>query len=351
VAWLPASTVRTVHARKAKLEAEMDVSKLRGGELIAAIGGVVLLVALLFLNWYGVGGSVETGFGEIEVGGEFGAWDGQGFFGTLANLVILAAGVFAVGLAILTATSRTVALPIAASALTALLGFGAVLMVLLRMLFQPGEGEFVDLEFGIYLALIGAIAVAYGGWQSMKEEGTTFQDARDRLQSRMGDEGPVPAEAAASGTEVEGSTAPPGTAPAGDVSVTPTTAAEEIPPPQADELAATPPPAEEMPLPAPDEETRPVPPPAEERPPAPPPTEEVSEEERPPAPPPASEEVAAVPPPATEEVPAAPAPAPEGAEEVPPAEEPGPEPFPEPSPPASPGEAQDEEEEHRPPGL
>jgi hypothetical protein len=170
----------------------MDLSKLRSGELIAAIGGLVLLISLLFLDWYGVEGSIDIGFGDFDVtagaSAEFNAWDGQGFLGTLANLVVLAAGVAAVGLAVLTASSRTVALPVAASALTAALGFAAVVMVLGRMLFQPGEGEFVDLKFGIYLALISAVVVAYGGWRSMQEEGTSFEEARDQLQSRFGEE-------------------------------------------------------------------------------------------------------------------------------------------------------------------
>ena len=59
-------------------------------------------------------------------------------------------------------------------------------MVLLRMIFQPGPNEFVDLKFGILLALSRRALVAYGGWDSMKEEGTTFDSARDQLQSRYG---------------------------------------------------------------------------------------------------------------------------------------------------------------------
>jgi hypothetical protein len=163
----------------------MDLSKVRGGELIAAIGGIVLLFTLLFLDWYSVQGSFDIGFGNFDIkdSAGFNAWDGQGFLGTLANLVILAAGIAAVGLAVLTATSRTVALPVAASALTAGLGFGAVVMVLGRMLFQPGQGEFVDLEFGIYLALISAAVVTYGGWRSMEEEGTS--SPRDQVQTRL----------------------------------------------------------------------------------------------------------------------------------------------------------------------
>jgi hypothetical protein len=209
----------------------MDLNRLRGGELIAAAGGIVLLISLLFLNWYGV--SIDTGFGEISIGGDFGAWDHQGFLGTLANLIILAAGIVAVGLAVLTATSRTVALPVAASALTAAGGISAVVMVLLRMLLQPGDGEFVDLDFGIYVALVGAVAVAVGGWRSMQEEGTTFEDARDQLQRSMGGESRAPGRGSPSAT----TSAPP------PPRSTPPPSAEPAAPPSAPSAAPPPPPA------------------------------------------------------------------------------------------------------------
>jgi hypothetical protein len=178
----------------------MDISKLRTGEWIAAIGGVILLVALFAFDWYEV-----TGFGGLleqlgaTVGVETGvrAWDGQGFFGTIANLVILAAGVAAIVLAGVTATSRNVALPVAASAITAGLGIAAVAMVLLRMVFQPGPNDVVELRFGILLALIGAVIVAYGGWQSMKEEGTTFEAAREQVRTSVASQSAPPADTVA----------------------------------------------------------------------------------------------------------------------------------------------------------
>jgi hypothetical protein len=243
----------------------MDLSRLRGGELIAGVGGIVLLVALLFLNWYS-GVSVETGFGEFEVGGELGAWDRQGFLGTLANLVILAAGIVGVGTGLLTATSSTVALPVAASALTAAGGVAAVAMVLLRMLFQPGEGEAVDLEVGIFVALIGAVGVAYGGWQSMQEEGTTLEEARDQPQDQLGDGGPAPPGA---GDRAE----PPPPEPPAPVDEAPPPRDEQ--PPLEDEATSTgdeAPPARDDQLPPEDEQRPPedeVPPTEDEQPPKP----------------------------------------------------------------------------------
>jgi hypothetical protein len=164
----------------------MDLSKLRRGELIAAVGGIVLLFSMFALDWYEVSTNVSTPFADVTVhGGGISAWESQGFTGTIANLVILAAGLTAVALAVVTATSRTVALPVAASALTAGLGIASVVMVVLRMLFQPSQNEFVDLRFGIWLALIASGVIAYGGWEAMKEEGTTFEQARDQLRDRV----------------------------------------------------------------------------------------------------------------------------------------------------------------------
>jgi hypothetical protein len=172
----------------------MDLSKLRRGEIIAAIGGLVLLFAMFALDWYEVAADLSTPFGDVSVaGGGVRAWESQGFTGTIADLVILAAAIAAVGLAVVTATARTVALPVAASALTAGLGIAAVVMVVLRMLFQPGPNEFVELRFGIWLALISSAVIAYGGWDAMREEGTSFEEARDQLRNRVQSEEAGPA--------------------------------------------------------------------------------------------------------------------------------------------------------------
>src|SRR4051794_39714245 len=107
----------------------MGLGKLRRGELIAVAGGILLLISLFFVDWYSRQEIVLLGGSSTGVN----AWDDLGFFGAIANLVILAAAVSAVTLAVLEATSRSIALPVAASAITAALGIAAVGMVLLRM--------------------------------------------------------------------------------------------------------------------------------------------------------------------------------------------------------------------------
>src|SRR2546428_70874 len=56
----------------------MDMSRIRRGEMIAAVGGIVLLIVLLFVNWYSAGAQVSTPPGSVNVEGDFGAWAGQG---------------------------------------------------------------------------------------------------------------------------------------------------------------------------------------------------------------------------------------------------------------------------------
>ena len=163
----------------------MDTSKVGPGDWIAALGGVVLLVALFFLDWYGV----ELSIAPLEIGASFlaqvepppeipgldqlteiddlNAWDEQGFLGTIANLVMLAAGVWAIVAVGLRASAGGAGTPTETATATAVLGIAASVMVLLRIVFPVDEidGLEVDtsLKFGIFVALVGAILIAIGG--------------------------------------------------------------------------------------------------------------------------------------------------------------------------------------------
>jgi hypothetical protein len=153
----------------------MDLSKVRNSEWLAAAAGLLILVSMFAFDWYQIGGIASPAIDALNAVGVdaragIKAWESQGFSGTIGNLVIVAAALSGIGLAVLAATARTVALPVAASALTAQLGAAAVVIVVLRMLFQPGPNEFVDLQAGMFVALVGSALVTYGGWRSMEEE-------------------------------------------------------------------------------------------------------------------------------------------------------------------------------------
>jgi hypothetical protein len=149
-----------------------DLSRLRRGEQIAA-GAAVLLFILMFFDWYSV--SVNAGpLGAFSVGGS--AWQAFDFIDIYLMIVILAA----IGLAVVTATERTPALPVTASVIvTALAGLGTIL-VLYRLIDTPvgdvPDGVDVSRTVWAFLGLVAIAAITYGGYLSMREEGTSFSD-------------------------------------------------------------------------------------------------------------------------------------------------------------------------------
>jgi len=148
--------------------ARMDRSRLTTGEIIAAAGGIVLLISL-FLPWYGASADIP-GFGSLS--NDASAWQALGFIDILLFLIALAA------IAVVAARAAGV-LPADIPAPVTLLGLGglAALLVLFRIVDIPVEGDVpdeIDLsrKVGIFIALIGAAAVTYGGWRTNTETPT-----------------------------------------------------------------------------------------------------------------------------------------------------------------------------------
>jgi len=142
----------------------MDTSRLTTGDMIAGVGGIVLLISL-FLPWYGA--SVDVGgFSASESGT---GWEALSFIDILLFLIALAA----IAIVAARATGR---LPDEIPAAVVLLGLGAlaVLLVLYRIIDIPVDGDIpdeVDLsrKIGVFVALIASAAVAYGGWRRNAE--------------------------------------------------------------------------------------------------------------------------------------------------------------------------------------
>jgi hypothetical protein len=152
----------------------LDFARLRNGEIVAAVGGLALFI-FMFFDWFGGGVEVSTGgtqdipgVGEVtnapsveETG--LSAWDAlQDFSGFLIAL----AAVSGVTLAGLAAAGQRLNLPFQRGVGTLVLGNLAVLLILWRMLANPGE-----LEIGIFLGLFAAAAIAVGAWIALHEDG------------------------------------------------------------------------------------------------------------------------------------------------------------------------------------
>jgi hypothetical protein len=125
----------------------LDFSRLRNGEIVAAVSGLALFI-FMFFHWFGGGVS---------------AWDAlQDFSGFLIAL----AAVSGVALGALAAAGQRINLPFQRGAGTLVLGKLAVLLILWRILANPG-----DIKIGIFLGLIAAAGIAIGAWMALREDG------------------------------------------------------------------------------------------------------------------------------------------------------------------------------------
>jgi hypothetical protein len=172
----------------------MEVDKLSTGEKLSAVSAVLLFI-FMFFDWFGVEVSGVPGFsGTVTGSGGGSAWDAL----DVIPIFLMLAIVVAIGLAVIRLTDADVEPPISLNAIVAALGGLAVLLILYRIVFPPDFSSFggvsVDatLKFGIFLGLLAAAGIAYGGYSAMREEGTTFGGEADRLSGGGGGPPPPP---------------------------------------------------------------------------------------------------------------------------------------------------------------
>ncbi len=144
----------------------MDASRISFGELVAGASGVLLFL-VMFFPWYGV----EVGLLAGSASENANAWEAFDYIDIILLLVVL----MAVGMAAARAAgAMPTALPAPPGLIVAGAGALAVLLILFRIIEIPGPGidiEGVDLsrEVGIFLGLIAALGIAFGGYTTMNE--------------------------------------------------------------------------------------------------------------------------------------------------------------------------------------
>jgi hypothetical protein len=128
----------------------MDTSRMSQGQMIAGAGGVGLFI-FLFLPWFG----------------DFSGWEGQ----SSTDIYMLITAVVAVATA-LTAGSGLDLPGISMNGASALMGAVATVLLLWLIIFDFPEGA--DRGIGIFLSLVAAAAIAYGGWRATEEDGARY---------------------------------------------------------------------------------------------------------------------------------------------------------------------------------
>jgi hypothetical protein len=160
----------------------MDLDKLSPGEKIAGVSSIVLFI-FMFFDWFTVevSGGNSLVFASASAGGS--AWDALDFI----PIVLVVTVVAALGVAALRLTDSAYEPPISGNAIVAILGAISFILILYRIIDPPGAGSVPGLSidvspaFGIFVSLVAAAGIAYGGYKAMQEEGVTFSDLGDRF--------------------------------------------------------------------------------------------------------------------------------------------------------------------------
>ena len=138
--------------------------RVRIGELVSGAAGVVLLVSM-FLDWYSVSPRVLVGAMDEQ----FRSVDAWGAFSVVDVLISLVA-LLGIALAVSQIAGRGPALPVALGVITTTLALAGTLLLLYRILNQPGPNELITVEAGAYVGLLASLGVFLGAWLSLSDE-------------------------------------------------------------------------------------------------------------------------------------------------------------------------------------
>jgi hypothetical protein len=140
----------------------MDLRRLRAGEWLAGVSGLVLLLAL-FLPWYADDAGSRTG------------WQSLGALDVVLAVVALAA----LAIPVVTAVHRVPAVPLALQSLTTLAGLLAVVLVLIRVANMPDWAS--EREWGLWVALGATLGIVAGALIAMRDERLTREERHTDL--------------------------------------------------------------------------------------------------------------------------------------------------------------------------
>jgi hypothetical protein len=166
----------------------MDLNRLTQGEKIAGVSAILLFI-FMFFDWYGV--SISGGGQSFDVGGGGNAWDALDFIPILLLIAIVAT----IAIVAVEASESDIEMPVHGATIITVVGVISFLLILFRIIDTPTFASYAgvsaegSVRFGIFLSLIAAGGMGFGGWRAMQEEGTSFGDAADRL-SGGGGSGP-----------------------------------------------------------------------------------------------------------------------------------------------------------------
>jgi hypothetical protein len=155
------------------------------GHYVAAAGAIGLIVSL-FLPWYSL--NLPPGAREVldaetenlpeairelgrsfveEILGGIGGTAWEVFSSVDVILLVCAVLVLAMSLFVMiTGGASTLLGPATTGRAIGLVGTGAAVLIVVKILDQPGPNVLLDVDYGAYVALGAAAAIAFGGWSA-----------------------------------------------------------------------------------------------------------------------------------------------------------------------------------------
>jgi hypothetical protein len=138
------------------------MGRLRDGDLLAGAAGLALL-ASMWLSWY----EPAAAFGALDrLDLSISAWEAF----SVLDVVLALLALVPLGLVWAQATRDSPAVPVAFSVFATLAGLLAALLILYRIVNQPGPNDAVDVHLGAWAGFAAAAAIAAGGWRSLRVE-------------------------------------------------------------------------------------------------------------------------------------------------------------------------------------
>jgi hypothetical protein len=162
-----------------------DISRLRRADQIVGAAAIAFFIILFFFKWYGISSNV-TSIGGVNVGGGNITRSGWDTF-TNSRWIWIITIIVGLGSVVLVAGQRKLELPLEPGVIVAGLGALSTVFILYRIIHHPTAsasfGSFhasVGIKLGIWLGLIAAMGITYGGYLQMQEEGTSLADVREQ---------------------------------------------------------------------------------------------------------------------------------------------------------------------------
>jgi hypothetical protein len=137
------------------------------GELVSAASGLLLLIVMFVTEWYGVAGVPDPSFARPAISTAENGWDGL----TITRWVLVATIVAAIGSVLLHISQREHGTKTDTSRLVAGLGAVSAALLTYRVLIAlPQDGKVIDQKLGAFLGLLCALGIAWGGYESVRQQ-------------------------------------------------------------------------------------------------------------------------------------------------------------------------------------